>query len=204
MTKRLNFTQKNKVQRHFYSVKNRSFMYVDSKLERDIACIFEFNKDIERYCTQPFSTYYEEGGKTRRYTPDNGVREKCTLPYLVEVKRKEQSIGCAFENKFGILQRHLWKRHGCKLKLYTNESFTVGRFANTQNLYRYIAQPLNLEEQNFLCSLDPNLSCFGELQSQTESAGLPVQSAFKMVAHQELSWNMDKLLSNETILEVLR
>ncbi|KXI29599.1 TnsA endonuclease N-terminal domain-containing protein [Paraglaciecola hydrolytica] len=203
MTRKLNITQKNKVQLHFYSYKNHALMYVDSNLEQDLARVFEFDDNIKRYRTQPFSTYYRnELGDLCRYTEDVLIEYVDTSLNHLEIKPEKHAKTVVFKHKLDILKRHYKSKFNAQLNVFTDKTFTKEHIQNCKLLYRFKVKPLSLLERGFVQTIDIPSLTFGQLKERVLAANQHLSLAFKIAAHQALKWNIKAALNDETTMEV--
>lgn len=203
MTRKLNETHKGKVRDHFYSAKMRTLFKMDGPLEKAMCRIFEFDDNIRRYCTQPFSTIYKgSDGELHRYTQDVLIEYQDLSIGHVEIKSARFAEKLEFKNQFACLTRHYEQRYGAPLMLFKDTRYTKPHFKNCKMLYRFRVQPITPDERSILDNWAFKVLAFSEFKDYVMSKGLPLASAFKLVAHNLVDWDVNTALTDNTSLEV--
>ncbi len=72
----------------FPSLKLGRMVSYQSLIERDFIYLLDFAPAVSKYCEQPFSIHYKEGGKERQYTPDFSFAHRGQT-YLIECKHHQ-------------------------------------------------------------------------------------------------------------------
>lgn len=203
MNRKLSETHKGKVRDHFYSAKMRTLFKLDGPLEKAMCRVFEFDDNIRRYCTQPFSTIYKGAdGEPHRYTQDVLIEYQDLSINHIEIKSARFAEAPVFQNQFTCLERHYEQRYGAPLTLFKDTRYTKSHFQNCKMLYRFRVQSITPDEQSLLKNGAFKVLTFAELKDYTTSISLPLASAFKLVAHNKVDWDMHNALTDETLLEV--
>jgi len=203
MTRKLNETEKGKVREHFYSAKMRTLFKLDGPLEKAMCRNFEFDDNIRRYCTQPFSTIYKgPDGEQHRYTQDALIEYQDLSLDHIEIKSALYAKAPAFQNQFACLERHYEQRYGAPLTLYKDTRYTKSHFKNCKMLYRFRVQAINPDEQRLIDKRAFKLLTFAEFKDYVMSKGLSLATAFKLLAHNRVDWELNDALTDETLLEV--
>jgi hypothetical protein len=203
MSNRLNYTDKRRVVQHFHSVKMQSLIYCRSYFELCMFRCFEFDETIIGYVEQPFVTpYLDEAGKLRNYKQDALVRFQQGTDDHVEIKPEANTRSLTFRNKHEILKRHYENLYGSPLKLYTEERYADDFFSNTVSLYRYKAKPINQIESEALDKIATKQLPFSELEATFAAQKIHASTAFRLLAHNALRWDMNIKLNDNTLLEI--
>ena len=203
MSNRLNYTDKRRVVQHFHSVKMQSLIYCRSYFELCMFRCFEFDDTITAYVEQPFITpYLDETGQLRNYKQDALVRFEDKSDDHVEIKPEANTHSLRFRNQHEILKRHYENLYGSPLKLYTEKRYTNGFFVNSESLYRYKGKSINTIESETLDKIATKQLTFAELKSTLATQKLHASTAFRLLAHNALQWDIDIELSENTLLEV--
>lgn len=203
MSNRLNYTDKRRVVQHFYSVKMESLVYCRSFFELCMFRGFEFDDTIAAYVEQPFVTpYLDEAGKLRSYKQDALVRFFNNDDDHVEIKPEANTKSLKFRNQNEILKRHYENLYGTPLKLYTEKRYTDDFFVNSGSLYRYKAKPISNIESEALDKITTKQLPFVELKSTFAAQKMHASTAFRLLAHKAVQWEMNIELNNNTLLEV--
>lgn len=206
MSKRLNHTDRGRERHHHYSCKMQTHFLLDSKNEKDIALVMEFDAGVTRYIAQPFSTIYAGlDGKKRRYTTDFLCEKNGQNLRAIEVKLEKHTKSPDFEVRFDLLKRHFKNRYSLPLALETDKSYSPEKIKNCRMLYRYLQKSISDEERAILRYIGNNPRTFGELKDAAFSLRSPAYSPFKLVAHNICKMDADnEILSEKSILEILK
>lgn len=103
------------------SSKSKSLISYESKLERDFAYIFDFDKDIELIIDQPVTIEFYINGIKRKYTPDFYIKRKNNNDLLIEVKYYDdlKKNLLVLKDKF-IAAKKYSKINNLEFKIFTN------------------------------------------------------------------------------------
>lgn len=203
MSNRLNYTDKRRVVQHLHSVKMQSLIYCRSYFEFCMYRCFEFDDTITAYAAQPFVTpYLDQNGQLRHYKQDALVKFQDISHDNVEIKPKSRTASLTFRNLHEILKRHYENLYGSPLKLYTEERYADGFFVNAESLYRYKAKPIKLIESEALDKIATRQLPFAELKATLAAQKMHASTAFRLLSHSALQWDMNIKLNDDTLLEV--
>ena len=189
----------------FFSHKNQSMQYCESRLEANAALIREFDCTIVRYLTQPQSFGYKKNRRVLRYTPDALVQLLDGTFYYDEVK------------PFAIYQKTLVHHHyqylvklfdqiiGHPLRINTaNSKYSNMLIPNLQRLYFFLRQSFDITAAKELIQKLPSKSlCLAELASLCKQNGMQPSFSCQLVANQYFAIPTQELLLPTTQLEFI-
>lgn len=207
----LNKTQKNSVQSHGYGYKSRWLNHVDSHEELRMIRAYDFDDNIITYVVQPKSYFYtiDDNGnyhydpteKGHRYTPDVALKPKFGQSYLGEVKLESAVESLVFKTHFQQLQNLVRDVDQTELRLITTKTYPDVYRDNCDLLHPYLSLEVTENERRLVSDIQKAIT-FAELKTRSESLGLSLISAFALVAHKVLAFDMHTPLTDHTILEV--
>ena len=185
----------------FYSHKNSSMQYCESRLEAHACLVREFNPSIKQYLTQPTSFKYEYKGKLLRYTPDALVQTTSDQFYYEEVK--PQTIFNKPKNleKYRHLQAEFDSKTGRSLVINhvvdDTESFKV---ENLTYLYPFLQLDLDQRLANAVTS-NRDVLPVGELVALAKQYSPDPALPMQLIAHGHYVFSSAKFLTTDTLLE---
>ncbi|WP_415884731.1 TnsA endonuclease N-terminal domain-containing protein [Neptuniibacter sp. QD37_6] len=151
--------------RMFWSEKNQTLFFMESKLEREFALRCEFDPEVISYHCQPKPLEYKLPGETRkrRYTPDTIMRHSVFGVVVIEVKFKEDAEKPAIKSKHEHLKR-LYAKKGASFIVLTEEEIRDEDLTkNLSNLYKFRRFPIEKKALKKLKKLFPKGGLLGEI-----------------------------------------
>lgn len=157
---------------YVHSNKSEAYTYFESSLERDALLMFEFDKNIKAFETQPRRFNYIHHGKNRHYTPDILVEYHDGRKLYVEVKYRDdlkkdwnklkpkfkaaiKELKSDTESRFKILTeneiRTTFLKNITFLLPYKNRSFEEYQLETISKILQR-GQPMTIKELLSLCS----------------------------------------------------
>jgi hypothetical protein len=181
----------------FCSHKVGKALHADSPLETQSFLLMEFDKRVDTYVSQGYSTMYQNGSYEHRYTPDIVAKLSNGNFVSIEVKPRNELNKPKNKTKFKLLKRHFEENVGHPLLFLTEVDIHDGDlYKNLHDLYRYrrfsSVKHLNPNDYDF-----PNELTFGELVSLTGG----INDAKKLVAFDLFEWDKKVLLQDTTRLQ---
>lgn len=176
---------------YFYSLKNQSYCWCESMLERDALLLMEFDDDIEAYKTQPISIQYKNSsGKISRYTPDYLYKRKSRArPGFHEVKMAAR-VDDELINKLALVNVRIKKAYGTQLEIISDTEIRVGRrIDNLMALYSYRRLDINNSDAVRLLNNMPSEFCYGDLIDHAKRLGAKNVTPLALLAHGRLTFD---------------
>ena len=196
---------------HFPSVKNNKSIGFESKLEKALFLVLEFDNTVLSYQEQPQIEIFFNG-KTRTYSADCYIKrvENSNLNgTLVESKYIEELLSDEkyFEKKFEAV-RISAKKLGLDFEVFTEENHSEVYLDNIDFLYRYKLNPAKNKYENQILTLLGNkkLSAYDLAKQITSSHieyALVSNSIWDLVAQEKLKTDLEnKKLTMNSLVEV--
>jgi hypothetical protein len=184
----------------FWSIKMKTFMFCESRLER-LACLQrEFDDSVLRYVTQPKSYFYEKSGKTRRYTPDALILSTGNAYHFEEIKPQKRTETEEFKDTFPFIQAVFSGLIKVPLHLNTVNAPTY-LDANLSELYLLRRRVLEVDVVTKLVKKLPKTIQNSELQQWLVQKGYDYHMASALIAHGVYQLDHQQRLSPSSILE---
>ena len=207
MTKIMSKRQYGDHTRYFYSHKNKKHMWLDGSFERKVALCYEFDSNVISYRSQPTRyPYQDKNGKNRLYTPDFLIKtNSVTEPFhLDEAKMSKYLKSNDFELLLPSIRNALIKDFSLNLEIVTEHDIATGqKLKNFAHLYYFKLIPLSAcisvaEIRNAI----GNVFSMWELKAFIDSTNKNRSNIGCLLAHNALSFDWNKKISNELILEI--
>jgi len=207
MTKILNKRQFGDHTRSFYSHKNKKLMWLDGSFEKKVALCYEFDSNIVAYCSQPSRYPYQDAsGKNRIYTPDFLVKTNSeTEPYyLDEAKMSKYLQSNNFEVLLPFIRHSLKNNFSLNLKIVTEHDIAAEqKLKNFIHLYYFKRIPVSaciatIEIRKAI----GNVFTLQELKVFIDSTNKNRSNIGCLLTHNILSFDWDKKINNDLILEI--
>ena len=207
MTKILKKRQYGDHTRYFYSHKNKKLMWLDGSFEKKVALCYEFDSNIIAYRSQPSRYPYQDGnGQSRLYTPDFLIKSNSVAePFYLDEAKMSKYLN---SNNFNLLLPHirsaLKNDFSLNLEIVTENNIASGqKLKNFTHLYYFKRIPLSVcisvaEIRNAIGSV----FTLQELKVFIDSTNKNRSNIGCLLAHNVLSFDMNKKISNELILEI--
>ncbi|MGI4738443.1 MAG: TnsA endonuclease N-terminal domain-containing protein [Janthinobacterium lividum] len=133
------------------SVKAGRIIQLESALERDYACLLEFDQAVASYMEQPVTLSYQvpTENKQRRYTPDFLVHYVDEQPtQLVEIKYRAdlRAHWTEYKPKFRAAQQYAASQ-GWLFTIYTEEEIRSPYLQNARFLLRFQSPPAVIRQE---------------------------------------------------------
>ena len=185
---------------YFYSLKNQSYCWCESMLERDALLVMEFDDDIERYKTQPVSIQYKNAfGKVCRYTPDSLFKRKSSGGFVFREIKMSNRVNEELKAKFALINRQIMKSYDSRLEIITDSEIRVGnRIDNLKVLYSYRRVDINQSDAIEIMKALPQEHCYSELVDCAKRLGSPDVTPLALLAHGYLSFDTTSPLVGST------
>jgi hypothetical protein len=198
-----NINDKNRIRRGFFSKKNELHILSDSYLEELFFLAFEFDDSIAKYRSHPVvTTYLDETGKKRKYTPDSAVKLKDDRIFFFEVKLHKRTQNTEYQLHFELLSRHIERRFKSPLKLLTEKNLNKNQLKNWKRLYKHTRKPLCESAIYLLEQIDTDELSFAELLEMNSKLALRPHIPFSILAHHKLVFDYSMPLDDSTKLRV--
>lgn len=197
---------------HFPSVKNKTSVAFESKLEKALFLSLEFDNSVLTYHEQP-QIEIEFRNKTKTYSADcyiQRIEEGVEKEILVEVKysseiEKDQEY---FNERFNSIQKAA-KKLGVDFEIYTEQNHSQIYLENLDFLYRYKENPLKnqyesqilevLKENSLLSAYDLALA----ISSNPIDYALIANSIWDLVVKGKLKTDLEKeALTMKSLVEL--
>lgn len=121
----------------FSSTKNSNVIMCESALEFDACFHLEYSPSVSKFESQPTGIEYQDGSKTRFYTPDFKITKNSGSIEWLEVKPYKALGSKTFRDEFE-LKRNAYQQNNEKLILVTDKQIRVSPLLNNlQILHRY-------------------------------------------------------------------
>lgn len=177
----------------------------ESSLERDWLELLDFDPDVLKLRTQPFTIWHEVDGVLRPYTPDvqtlwkRGSFEE-TVVYEVKPRATLQAEWADFKPRFRAATRHC-KERGWRFKIVHETHIRTPLLKNAKFLRRYRSIPHNaLVEAQLLYSLKAiapttpqALLAAAYWSTEARMGALP--TLWKLVGERTVACNLDEPLT---------
>ncbi len=185
---------------YFYSLKNQSYCWCESMLERDALLVMEFDDDIERYKTQPISIQYKNAfGKVCRYTPDSLFKRKSSGEFVFREVKMSNRVNEELKAKFALINRQIMKSYDSRLEIITDSEIRVGnRIDNLKVLYSYRRVDINQSDAMEIMKALPQEHCYSELIDCAKRLGAPDVTPLALLAHGYLYFDTTSPLVGST------
>lgn len=175
-------------------------------LELDSLYLFEFAPQVVDIREQPFKLSYAMGNKIRRYTPDYALTFRDGSVLVVEVKPERSLAKPEVREKLLHVQESM-ARQGHQFIVLSSASIRAPhRLDNLKQLHRYLRQSLPLETRRTLRQFKDRLA--GQplltLDGLTQALGSPESVALHLLAHGELSCDLDQPLTLNTLITLTK
>lgn len=176
-------------------------MYCESRLERNVMLLLEFEESVASYCSQPITVAYERDGRSLDYTPDLLIKLTSNSYVFAEVKPAYKLRQEKTKSKFDFLTQYFRKQLGRNLVLIRDEDIDVGQqLKNLDYLYRYKKEGINHDDYEFYRSLPILITpeIFKEFESSDDNAVF--HTFLKLVAHRYYRFDVAKPLNSQKFL----
>lgn len=201
-----------------YSFRGEKSIAFESKLERDLLSLLEFDDSVIDVTEQPFTIEYENhNGRIATYTPDFLVEYK-TSPtscsygtyrksLLIEVK-PDGILNKKFEElkpKFKIGMRFA-KSNDMIFKIYSESKIRNQKLKNLQSIARYKRYEYSIDEETSILNHLKNvghtrvdhLLCFLYVTEEQRSIGLG--QIWQLVWQKKIGCDLTKQINMETVV----
>lgn len=185
---------------YFYSLKNQSYCWCESMLERDALLVMEFDDDIERYKTQPISMQYKNAlGKVCRYTPDSLFKRKSSGEFVFREVKMSNRVNEDLKVKIALINRQIMRSYASRLEIITDGEIRVGkRIDNLKLLYSYRRVDVNQPDAMEVMKALPQELCYGDLIDCAKRLGARDVTPLALLAHGYLSFDTTSPLVSST------
>jgi len=175
----------------------------DASIEHDFVLTKLFDPNVLVIETSPTS-YYSEAIE-RRYTRDIVILDETMIPLNIECKSRQDSEKPKNITKFELLENEI-KNHGARFEVVTDEDIRKGyTITNLKcfHIYRSMPKPPKEIIKTIVTTVYNNIRItFGELRLQMRDIGINVKNIWYCLAHKIIQTNLEKLITNESILWV--
>ncbi len=189
---------------YYYSEKSKCTLYAESFVEKWALNSFERNPDVLWYVTQPYSfKYINRNGRKVRYTPDLLVKYKDGSVKFFEIKDSRGAKRRENIAKFIDLKKVFDEVVGCPLELFDQSAEQKGKTAaNLQLLvrYQYFETDANINQQ-IKQALPKEDFTIANVIDIAESLNKPPHYVMTMIAQNEFTFDIEKMLSPHTVLQ---
>ncbi len=176
----------------FPSIKHPKAQLYESTLEKEICLIKDFNPQIIRRLTQPFTIDFGDF----RYTPDAIDLEIDGKSYVEEVKPESELKKPEVIKRIRKIENRLF-REGINFRV-TTDKLTSNRLyiANLWQLYRHRSYPHDLTWLPAASSIFGAGCKLGELQAWIHTQSINIASLYYAIAHHKISCDLHTPFNN--------
>lgn len=185
----------------FFSYKNNCMLFCESYFEVECCLYRELDASVIAYVTQPITYSYDHYGKKRTYTPDALVKYKDGNIEFEEVKPIPETVKPKFIKKFEFIEELHRKIIKVPIILNTGQFKSKTQKANFEQLYNCLALPFDTDYWTASFEFLPKNLTLIDLQTLLKESKLDEMIAFKLIAKNIYSTDLNEKISLNSVLE---
>lgn len=204
LNRTINKANTHRIAANSYSFKNRCTLPKESLHEKNIGCSLEFNKDINRYTTQPL-TFMNSAGEPgwRQYTPDLLIEYHDGTLEFGEIKLFSMTQKESFQSKFELHKRVVKERTGKDLVIFSEENLSLEQIVQYKQLKPFLdIQRVPEVDAQVIDLLKNKRLTLREIQALVVELGVLPQYAMALIA-QDLLKTVDlTIVKRDSLVEL--